>query len=120
MRFSTIAVALASAAVVSAADFNVTVGANGQVCYCWNVVWVDATYSVQQLAFSPTSVMAAVGDTVHFELYVSAAFFIGLSNCSQLIQPCKESRSFHYCLFFQYSIFTTLVLSLDCHAINIR
>jgi len=49
MRFSTVAVALASAVVVSAADIQVTVGDGGL------------------LAFNPTSVTAAVGDTIHFE-----------------------------------------------------
>lgn len=34
MRFSTVAIAFASAAVVSAADIQVTVGANG-VCTRW-------------------------------------------------------------------------------------
>jgi plastocyanin len=43
------AVALVSAVVVSAADFNVTVGDGGA------------------LAFNPTSVTAAVGDIIHFE-----------------------------------------------------
>jgi hypothetical protein len=33
MRFSTVAVALASAVVVSAADIQVTVGDGGLVCY---------------------------------------------------------------------------------------
>jgi len=49
MRFSTVVVALASAAVASAADIQVTVGEGGS------------------LAYNPTSVTAAVGDTIHFE-----------------------------------------------------
>ncbi|KAF8236263.1 Cupredoxin [Tricholoma matsutake] len=50
MRFS-IAIALASAAVVSAANFTVTVGANNM------------------LAFNPTNVIAAVGDTIDFQFH---------------------------------------------------
>jgi plastocyanin len=50
-----VALVLISALAASAADFNVTVGANNQ------------------LVFDPTSVTVQNGDTVHFELYVASS-----------------------------------------------
>jgi hypothetical protein len=76
MRFSTVAVLLASAAAVTAQNtINVIVGAN------------------DTLTYSPPSVNASVGDTIAFTLYV---YFLSNKTLSDLPHPfvaCRRTMS---------------------------
>jgi hypothetical protein len=66
------------------------------------VVERSSTY-ICQLVFNPTSVTAAVGDTISFQLYVSAIFY-SVNNCSQaLYSRAKNHVGFRGCKFVCFS-----------------